>query len=180
MRRAHSRAGFTMIELMFVVSILGVLSALAIPSFAMLIARSKTAEVAGNLSAMYKHAASYYASERTQRGNTTAMSGHCTVDDAAPSPQIPGKFKQEFFADSTFRELGFSISDLVYYQYGLASANGVSGCDQAANQTGLYTFYAHGDLDGDNIRSTFELAAGSDAFNLMYHARGLYIDREIE
>jgi prepilin-type N-terminal cleavage/methylation domain-containing protein len=179
MRRERSRAGFTLIELMFVVSIMGVLSALAIPSFTMLIARSKTAEVAGNLSAMYKHASSYYSSERGNRGNASLV-GHCTVDDARPSPLIPSKNKQAFVADNTFRELGFSVSDLVYFQYGLASANGVSSCDHAANTFGLYTFYAHGDLDSDDLRSTFELSAGSDAYNLMYHARGLYIHRETE
>ena len=180
MRHARSRAGFTLIEMMFVVSIMGVLSALAIPSFAAMVARSKTAEVAGNLSAMYKHAASYYASERSNRGNTTSVGGHCTVDDAIPSPLSPGKFKQAFAADASFRELGFSVSDLVYYQYGLAAINGTSGCDHRANSAGLYTFYAHGDLDGDGVRSTFELAAGSDSYNLMYHTRGMYIARELE
>ena len=180
MRRTRSRAGFTLIEMMFVVSILGLLSALAIPSFAMMIARSKTAEVGGNLSAMYKHAASYYASERSNQGSITSVAGHCTVDDAAPSPATPRNFKQNFSADASFRELGFAIADLVYFQYGLASMNGQSSCEHDANSSGLYTFYAHGDLDSDGIRSTFELSAGTDAFNLMYHARGLYIDRETE
>lgn len=179
MRRARSRAGFTLIELMLVVSIMGILSALAIPSFTMLVARSKTAEVAGNLSAMYKHASSYYSSERSDRGYAS-VAGHCTTDDALPSPLSPSKNKQAFVADATFRELGFSVSDLVYFQYGLASANGLSSCNHPANTFGLYTFYAHGDLDSDGTQSTFELAAGSDAYNLMYHARGLYIDRETE
>ena len=180
MRRDHSRAGFTLIELMIVVSIMGVLSAIAIPAFAMMIARSKTAEVAGNLSAMYKHAASYYASERSSRGNVSSIGGHCTVEDASPSPVTPGKFKQSFAADGTFRELGFTLSDMVYFQYGLASYSGQSTCEHTANSSGLYTFFAHGDLDGDGVRSTFELAAGSDSYNLMFHARGLYIDRETE
>ena len=180
MRRTRSRAGFTLIEMMFVVSILGILSALAIPAFASMIARSKTSEVGGNLSSMYKLAASYYASERSNQGSTTSVAGHCTVDDAMPSPATPHKFKQSFAADASFRELGFTISDMVYFQYGLATLNGVSSCEHAANSSGLYTFFAHGDLDADGIRSTFELAAGTDAFNLLYHGRGLYIDRETE
>jgi len=180
MRRERSRAGFTLIEMMMVVGILGVLSALAIPAFAMMIARSKTAEVAGNLSAMYKHAASYYASERSNRGSVSSVGGHCTVDDAQPSPLAPSKLKQPFNADASFRELGFTLSDFVYFQYGLASAGGTSSCQHQPNSSGLYTFYAHGDLDSDGTRSTFELAAGSDAYNLLFHSRGLYIDKETE
>lgn len=180
MRRTHSRAGFTLIELMIVVSILGVLSALAVPSFSSVIARSKTSEIAGNLSGMFKSAASYYASERATQGNGAGVSGHCTVDDGTPSPAIPNRTKQTFVADQSFRDLGFNIGDLVYYQYGLASLGGVGACNNNANSGGLYTFFAHGDLDEDGIRSTFELAAGTDSFNLMYHARALHIDRETE
>ena len=180
MRRKRSLAGFTLIELMIVVSILGVLSALAIPSFAMMVARSKTAEVGGNLSSMYKHAASYYASERSNQGNVASVAGHCTVDDALPSPVLPRKSKQPFNADQSFRDLGFTLADMVYFQYGLASANGTSSCDHQANNAALYTFYAHGDLDSDGTFSTFELAAGTDAYNLLFHARGLYVDRDTE
>jgi prepilin-type N-terminal cleavage/methylation domain-containing protein len=180
MRLRRPRAGFTLIEMMFVVTILGVLSAVAIPSFAMMIARSKTAEVGGNLSAMYKHAASYYASERSSQGNVASVAGHCTVDDAAPSPASPRKFKQQFSADNTFSELGFVLADFVYFQYGLASLNATSSCEHSASSGGLYTFYAHGDLDSDGTYSTFELSAGTDAFNLLYHARSLYIERETE
>jgi hypothetical protein len=43
----------------------------------------------------------------------------------------------------------------------------------------LYTFYAFGDLDGDGVQSTFELAAGSNADNEPYHS-GFYIVNELE
>ena len=45
----------------------------------------------------------------------------------------------------------------------MASKNGTSSCEHSANSSGLYTFYAHGDLDSDGTVSTFELAAGTDA-----------------
>ena len=52
--------GFTLIELMITVAILGILAAIAIPSFGAFIARSKTAEASANLGALFKTAASYY------------------------------------------------------------------------------------------------------------------------
>jgi hypothetical protein len=145
-----------------------------------MVKRSKSAEVAGNLNAMFKHAASYYASERALRGQVSSVSGYCTVQDANPSPPVPQKFKQSFSADASFRALGFSLGDQVYYSYGLAAKDGVSACSHVVNTTDLYTFFANGDLDSDRVLSTFELAAGSDASNVLYHAMGFRVVRETE
>jgi prepilin-type N-terminal cleavage/methylation domain-containing protein len=180
MRRRATRQAFTLIELMVTVAITGVLSAIAIPSFAKMIARSKTAETSANLSAMFKSAAAYYASERAAQGDIASVSGHCTVDDAGPSPATPGRFKRPFTDDPSFRALGFNIAEQVYFSYGYAAVNGVSSCDHAPSSAELYTFYAHGDLDGDSTLSTFELPAASDSANLLYHSVGIYIDQETE
>jgi hypothetical protein len=72
------------------------------------------------------------------------------------------------------------VADLVYYSYGLASGSGVGQCNHGPSETNLYTFFANGDLDGDGIYSTYELAAGSDASNVMYHARGFHVIDELE
>lgn len=180
MRRRATRQAFTLIELMVVVGITGVLSAIAIPSFAKMIARSKTAETTGNLNAMFKSAASYYASERAGQGDIASVAGHCTIDDAGPSPLLPGRFKQPFVDDASFRALGFTIADQVYFSYGIAAVGGLSSCSHAPNTAALYTFYAHGDLNGDSTLSTFELAAGSEGANLLYHSVGFYIDKDTE
>ena len=174
------KAGFTIIELMIAVAIVGTLSALAVPAFSSMVNRSRTAEVMGNLNAMFKNAASYYAAERSWQGQITTTAGHCTVSDAVPSPLTPGKQKQVFQGDDSFRALGFTIADLVYFSYGLASQNGISGCDHVPRDASLYTFYANGDLDGDGTWSTFEFAAGSDDSNVLYHSRGYYIASELE
>jgi prepilin-type N-terminal cleavage/methylation domain-containing protein len=181
MRRVHRPAGFTLIELMVVVGIVGVLSAIAIPSFAKMVRRSKTAEVASNLNAMFKDAAAYYAAERSSQGQTASVSGFCTVQDGAPSPTTPGRDKQAFVADEGFRALGFSVGDAVYFQYGFATkGSGVSLCGQNPSTPDLYTFFAHGDLDGNGTTSSFELATGSDAQNLLMHSVGLHIENETE
>lgn len=169
-----------MVELMITVGIVGVLSATAIPSFTGAIRRSKTAEVPSNLDSMFKLAASYYSSERAGRGNDVAVSGYCVVGDAGPEPVQPLPSKQAFNPDANFRALNFTLADQTYYSYGLVSRTSFSNCSNAPKSLDLYTFMAHGDLDGDSVESTFELAAGSDASNVLYHGRAMFIDKEIE
>jgi hypothetical protein len=106
------------------------------------------------------------------------VSGFCLVDSAPPSPTQPTAAKQRFAGNATFRTLGFSIADYVYYSYGLDS-DGAS-CGNTALNPAVYTFYANGDLDGDTDYSTFEMVAGTDQSNVLYHGRGFYVISEVE
>ena len=108
------------------------------------------------------------------------MAGYCTIEDAGPDPSTPQPRKQHFVGDAAFRALRFTIADETYFSYGIASNGGLGRCGVEPNTPAVYTFYAHGDLDGDGIMSTFELAAGSNDANALYHGRGFYIDKETE
>jgi prepilin-type N-terminal cleavage/methylation domain-containing protein len=180
-RRPKLRAAFTLIELMIVVAILGVLASLAIPAFRTVLFRSRTAEVSSNLSMMFKSVSTYYTAERAGAGQNANMTTSCTVSDAGPLPSTLTKQKQRMpNTDPQFQAIGFTIADYVYYGYGLATESVTGTCGGVANDNTVYTLFAHGDLDDDDLLSTFELAVGSDGENVLYHSRGMHIVNELE
>ena len=61
MKKTFNESGFTLVELMVVVAIIGLLSAVAIPNFQKYQARAKTAEAKLQLSAIYTAEASFFA-----------------------------------------------------------------------------------------------------------------------
>jgi prepilin-type N-terminal cleavage/methylation domain-containing protein len=178
MGKAQRFRGFTLIELMITISILGILAALAIPAFSAYVARSKTSEATSNINQMFKSAAVYYSGDLSGKGMTSTVTANCTIGDAGPRPSTPGPEKVKFSADANFRALRFHVADYVYFSYGLDSIG--NGCGRGANTPAMYTFYANGDLNDDGTLSTFELATGTDSSNVLYHSRGLYISDEIE
>jgi len=176
-----SARGFTLIEVMVAVAIIGILATLAIPAFISYMARSKTAEASQNVDQLYKLGAVYYTRDLSGQGVNSGVTGHCIVDSAGRTPDVPGNAKQPLDLtaadDPELYALRFTVADLVYFSYGETSGGG--GCGKSSNSP-LYTFFANGDLDGDGTWSTFELAAGSNGSNEFFHARGIYIKDEAE
>ena len=185
-RLIRKRDGFTLIELMIVVAIIGILAAIAIPAFMSYMRRAKTSEASNNLKNLFQSAASYYSNETwgtqgVQRGNTVATS-FCTVTTGTTGNTADtGKTQLDFEAAalSNFRAMGFSIGDPVYYNYEIAGTGADGLCGHAAGEN-IYSFRANGDLDGDDISSLFELAAGTDTGNQMFRAPGIYVSEELE
>ena len=72
--KLRSKKGFTLIELMIVVAIIGILAAIAIPNFLRFQAKSKQSEAKTNLGAIYTGQSSYFG-ERNSYGNFDRSTG---------------------------------------------------------------------------------------------------------
>ncbi len=196
MKALRKKSGFTLIELMIVVAIIGILAALAIPAFVGYIRRSKTAEASTNVRNIFVGAAAYYQAETWGRGviglagggGMGAASVYCTVP-TAQTTNTPGASKTqldfEMVEPAAFAGmggtggagLGWTVADPVYYRYHILNSTNV--CGNMVN-VAQYTFQAQGDLDGDGTLSTFELSAGSDSSNNLMRSPGFYIQNELE
>jgi type IV pilus assembly protein PilA len=180
----NKKSGFTLIELMIVVAILGILAAIAIPAFVTYVRRSKSSEAVTQIDQMFKLAASYYnPSEKVNLGGMTgSQQVHCTVVPDTGSLVAPGPTKVERTYDpaggfNAVNGLGFG-GGFVYYNYSLDSVG--PNCDQAPSTALLYTLRATGNLDGDAVSATFEQAATSNANNELYRSRGFFVVNETE
>ncbi len=150
--------GFTLIELMIVVAIIGILAAIAIPNFRNYQLKSKTAEAKTNLGAIKTNQKAFLA-EYDAYAPCAATNG--TPDDvkhAWPSPA------------SGFDTIGFAPSGNVYYSYEVGVNGGTAISNIAGTtltgQSGAFCASASGDLDKDTVKGEYAYSTavtGSDA-----------------
>lgn len=168
-----NRKGFTLIELMIVVAILGILAAVAIPAFLKYIKRSKTSEATMNVRKLYDGSVAYFSSEHVDSGGDI-IAAQFPISAALHPATSPGATKVEvndWDTLSTFEALQFSVADPLYFQYQYDSA----GTENAS----VFTASAFGNLDGDSEFSTF-VRFGSVFQMEVRGSSGLYISNELE
>jgi prepilin-type N-terminal cleavage/methylation domain-containing protein len=142
--QAHRRdAGFTIIELMIVVAILGILAAVAIPSFQTYQWKAKRGEAYVNLGALANSQKAYSALHDTFLGVAPAEPGNTLAN-------VPGpKARDSAAIDTAFFEIGWTPEGHVYFDYDTNSMSLGIGC----NCPQCFTSTAYGDVDGDNSGS---------------------------
>lgn len=185
MRKLQQRKGtkgFTLIELMIVVAIIGILAAVAIPAFMKYIRRSKTSEATMNIRKIFDSSVSYYTSEFAARDGAILARQFPETVDSTPLDWRAGvcadgdsqKYspQADTWNDSTWQALNFSVDDPFYFQYTYVS-EGVGSDSQ-------FTARANGDLNCDNTLSTFERVGVVDEENNVNGGAGLFMSNELE
>ena len=186
MQKLRKGKGFTLIELMIVVAIIGILAAVAIPAFMKYIRRSKTAEATMNLRKIFDSSVSYFNEEHALRNGDiiprqfpNAITS--TPPGGAPGPGCTAGSSQKIQPDSTmfslatWQALNFSVDDPFYYQYTYESSGSTS-----TGVSSEFTARANGNLDCDAVLSTFERIGTVDAANNVNGGAGLFQQEELE
>lgn len=142
-QRVLNRRGFTLVELMIVVAVIGILAAIAIPNFLSFRLKAKTAEAKTNLGVIRSLELAYFAEY------------NLWVADVSEVPRaiadLDGK-KAVWNSQTAFSIIGFAPESMVYYTYGVQPA----GTTYVSSTVG-FTATATADLDDDSLPAIYRV-----------------------
>jgi type IV pilus assembly protein PilA len=126
---------FTLIELMIAVAIIGILAALAIPSYLRFQLKSKAAEARMNLAAIATAEHAYFAE----------FNSYVNAVDTPPGPEGPSRRLWSGGGTTQFDRMGFVPVGEVLFTYAV----------DTDPTSAAFTAGARGDLDGNGVPSEF-------------------------
>jgi len=152
--RSMTKRGFTILELMSVVVIIGVLATVAIPMVTKYMKRSKTSEASLNLRKIYDGEVAYFAEEITDASGTIATKKFVT---APVTPAFPPNVQKRVgnWEQPAWAAIKFTTESPVLYCYSTEASG--------AGPTSAFTARAQGDVDGDSVFSTLERVGAVNA-----------------
>ncbi len=146
--RAARRSGFTIIELMITVGLIGVLAAIAVPNFTSYQARSRRSEAYTNLSALGRAEKAYQAEANTFVESSV---GVLAFPDWDAYGGLSAKKPWDADSSGVFDIVGWEPEGQVFYSYEVNAGQVLTAscsCDLC------FTASAHSDVDGDGTGSS--------------------------
>lgn len=164
--------GFSLVELMVVVAIIGVLAAIAVPNYQRFTAKSKQSEAKSNLSALYSAERAFQAEWQSfwpdfravgyaPSGNLRYRHGFTAVGTASvTSPPYPSVVPNGQLASNTFCAANPAACREIITPL---APNALAGTVMTPS---TFTADANGDIDGDATRDRWQMTEAKQMTNL--------------
>lgn len=168
----NAKKGFTLIELMIVVAIIGILAAVAIPAFLKYIKKSKTSEATTQIRKIYDGQVAYFLIDHIDVMGSI-LSRQFVSAGPEPSTVPSGIRVQGNWSGEGWVALKIALDAPVRYRY--------SSVTSGTGTNSVFTARAEGDLDGDGTTSLFQRNASiNPGDGEVSGGAGIYTENNLE